>query len=273
MKLLTGILMLIFSLTALKAQETRQTNVRVQGVKATAEIIGTSSPKVVRGAPFSAEAVSESVQILADGNKLTQIATARMYRDSEGRFRREQLPNLSGNLGSFINIQQTISILDPVAGMQFLLNPSLKTANRLKLETSNPKVTTGQAQLETTVKTLKNQVNVQPNPVSPINPDKTESLGVREIEGVKAVGTRSTKTIAAGELGNDRAFDIVYERWYSDELQEIILSKHTDPRFGVQTYRLINIKRNEPERRLFTPPADYKISDSKAFTYQITKKT
>jgi hypothetical protein len=218
-----------------------------------------------------AEAVSESVQSLADGNKLTRTVMTKMYRDSEGRFRREQLPNLAGNLGSVIKVQQTISILDPVAGVRFFLNPTAKTARRIKVAASNPEVT-GQARIETGARTTQNQVNVQPNPILSMRPAKTEALGVREIEGVKATGTRSTQTVAAGEIGNERAFDIVYERWYSDELQEIVLSIHSDPRFGVQTFRLTNIKRVEPDRSLFTPPADYTITDSKTQTYQINRK-
>src|SRR5437870_8812925 len=46
--------------------------------------------KVVKGAPYSAQAVTESLQTLADGNRIVHKNTAQVYRDSEGRTRRDQ---------------------------------------------------------------------------------------------------------------------------------------------------------------------------------------
>src|SRR5205085_3538810 len=37
--------------------------------------------RVVKGAPYSAEAVTESVQTLADGNRIVHKTTAQVYRD------------------------------------------------------------------------------------------------------------------------------------------------------------------------------------------------
>jgi hypothetical protein len=37
------------------------------------------------------------------------------------------------------------------------------------------------------------------------------------------------------------------------------MSKHNDPRFGEQTYRLTNIVRSEPDASLFTVPNGYKL--------------
>jgi hypothetical protein len=100
------------------------------------------------------------------------------------------------------------------------------------------------------------------NPALPVPPKgdvKTEALGMREIEGVAAEGTRLTTTVAAGAIGNERPIEIVYERWYSKDLQLIVYSRYSDPRFGEQIYRLVNIKREEPDAALFQLPADYKI--------------
>src|SRR5688572_22677416 len=46
--------------------------------------------KLVKGAPYSAEIVTESIQTLADGNRIVQRSNARVHRDSEGRLRREE---------------------------------------------------------------------------------------------------------------------------------------------------------------------------------------
>jgi hypothetical protein len=94
---------------------------------------------------------------------------------------------------------------------------------------------------------------------------KTESLGKQTIEGVEAEGTRTTVTIPAGQIGNERALEIVSERWYSAALQEVVLSKYRDPRFGEHTYRLKNISRTEPAHSLFEPPADYTVSEDRPF--------
>ena len=88
---------------------------------------------------------------------------------------------------------------------------------------------------------------------------RNESLGKQAIEGVDAEGTRKTIEIPAGEIGNERPIEIVFERWYSPELQVVVMTKHSDPRFGETTYRLTNINRSEPARELFEVPADYTV--------------
>src|ERR1700676_4806611 len=43
----------------------------------------------VKGAPYSAQSMSETVQVLADGNRITNTNTTILHRDSQGRERRE----------------------------------------------------------------------------------------------------------------------------------------------------------------------------------------
>ena len=45
--------------------------------------------KLVKGAPYQAEAVTEVVQTLGDGNRIVRKTSASVYRDGEGRSRRE----------------------------------------------------------------------------------------------------------------------------------------------------------------------------------------
>jgi hypothetical protein len=78
--------------------------------------------RITTGAPYSAEAVTESLQVLSDGNRIARKTTTRVYRDSEGRTRREQLTS-TGTV-------QSVTISDPVAGSMYVLNPSERTAHR-----------------------------------------------------------------------------------------------------------------------------------------------
>jgi hypothetical protein len=89
---------------------------------------------------------------------------------------------------------------------------------------------------------------------------KQESLGKQVIEGVEVEGTRTTRTIPAGEIGNTRPIQIVDESWYSSELHLRVMILHRDPRSGESTFRLTNINRSEPARTLFQVPPDYRLA-------------
>jgi hypothetical protein len=76
---------------------------------------------------------------------------------------------------------------------------------------------------------------------------------------VSAEGTRITRTIPAGEIGNQKPIVITIEKWYSAELQETVMTKRNDPRMGETVFQLTNIQRTEPAATLFQVPADYTV--------------
>ena len=82
-----------------------------------------SHGRVVKNAPYSAQAVSERVQQLADGNQIERRTRSASYRDSAGRTRLEVL----GEDGE----ARTVTINDPVANATWILNPRKRTATRL----------------------------------------------------------------------------------------------------------------------------------------------
>ena len=86
---------------------------------------------------------------------------------------------------------------------------------------------------------------------------QTESLGNKTIDGLTVEGTRYTRTIPAGKVGNDRPLVITTEEWYSPQLQMVVSRTHTDPRFGTMTFQLNNINLNEPPQSMFAVPEDY----------------
>ena len=97
--------------------------------------------------------------------------------------------------------------------------------------------------------------------------EPAEDLGEQVLEGLLVKGTRMTDTIPAGTIGNDRPIDIVTERWYSKDIDAMVLERHSDPRFGETTYRLVNVVRGEPSPDLFQVPQGYEIkTPEKAWT-------
>src|SRR5580692_1593958 len=88
---------------------------------------------------------------------------------------------------------------------------------------------------------------------------KNESLGTQTINVLVAEGTRTTHTIPAGQIGNEKALQVVSERWYSADLQIVLKSTRTDPRFGTTTYTVTNVQRTEPSASLFAVPTGYSI--------------
>jgi len=206
-----------------------------------------SGGKVVTGAPYSAQAVTEHTQTLADGNTIHTTTTANVYRDSQGRTRREQEIGAIGPWATQGTPRKVISISDPVSGFIHTLNPDTQEAREMPFR--------ARAGAWRGAETPRQR---------PENPNiKSESLGTQVIGGVTAQGTRITRTIPAGEVGNQAPIVITTERWYSPELQIEVMRKQVDPQFGVTTFQLTNIVRAEPDASLFQVPPNYTIKSGR----------
>ena len=250
--------------------------------------------KVVKGAPYSAQAVTETTRTLSDGNRIKRKTSASVYRDGEGRTRRDQELGAVGPWATAEDPQQTIFINDPVGGTNYILDPRTRTARkmpplRIRLAEKSPDVRPGGEKLEFRIE--REVINVPaPGPVRhPMPPPgpphvedihisaaphkgKMESLGKQIIEGVEAEGTRTVHTIPAGEIGNEQPIQIVWEKWYSPELQTVVMSRHSDPFVGETVYKLTNIVRGEPARSLFEVPSDYTIKEGHMPTRVMRKR-
>jgi TonB family protein len=324
--------------------------------------------QLVKGAPFSADIVSETIQVLQDGNRIVQRSDGRIYRDGQGRTRSERTYQMGGSSEQ----KQTITIYDPVANVNSVLDPEARVARKTpfffaqsggrgmiaggsgasgldgvatmvnpdnfagakkismsggvlqglavkKVQPPYPPaaravgaqgavqvqvlisetgdvieatVVSGHQLLRAAALEAARQWRFQPTEVSakpvkvqgiltfnftlvngenqaPVAAAKrdtkystnTEQLGKQMIEGAECEGTRVVTTIPTGAIGNERPIEIVGETWYSPELQMIILSKRSDPRFGESTYRVTNISRSEPDATVFQVPPDYAVKD------------
>jgi hypothetical protein len=233
-------------------------------------------PRAETGKPFSATLTTQTTQTLLDGTHVNRTTTVVTYRDADGRTRMEtSAPQGQGN-----ETVKRIAIRDPVAGVAYNLDPAAKTA--MKMATSAPPVFTGGVVAArggsagfgggggarggggggggrggrggmTDADPVAEGAKGLPN-------TNVEDLGSMMVNGVPARGTRITTVIPVGAIGNDREFRSVDERWYSPDLNMMIKTVSTDPRFGTTTYEATSISRANPDRSLFEPPADYKVN-------------
>lgn len=242
---------------------------------------------VVKNEPYQAQALTEMKQTLADGSHIVQTTTATVARDSDGRTVRIQKLSTMGPWRSADASQedgQTLTtVFDPVAKEHIDYTSDSKVAHVLAMPPLPPgavagaeggfavsaPVPLGNAESGLIVSGA-GQVSgvaqgfaVQARTISPqvgkgLEP-KTESLGTKTIEDVPVTGTRTTSTIPAGTIGNDKDLIITRETWYSPELKLVIQSTQNDPRFGQTTYSLKDIQQGPPDEALFQVPPDYKI--------------
>jgi len=206
--------------------------------------------KVVAGAPYSAQASTQFTQTLADGTHIQRSNTATVARDSQGRTRSEQTVSSIGRLAASGGTPKTtVFIHDPVASMSYVLDATAHTVRQMQISQHGRGAGAAAAG--------------QGKPHGrggPANANATtEELGTQVIQGLSATGKRITRTVAAGAAGNDRAIQVTTETWYSPDLQMVVMSKTSDPRFGESVYQLTNITRAEPDPTMFTVPSGYTV--------------
>jgi len=216
--------------------------------------IGMGMGRTVTGAPYSAQEVTEETQTLANGNVITRKIQANLYRDSSGRVRTERTvpsgrPVPGQTAAAQTGTRTMVTIHDPVAGVSNELDTTAKTVRQMTLpnfQGHNPNFQ-GRAGRGATGGAS------DPNVV-------TTDLGMQTINGVQATGTRVTRTIPAGQIGNAQPIQVVTETWRSPDLQIPVMTKRVDPVHGNVTVQLTNITRAEPDPSLFQVPADYTVS-------------
>lgn len=221
---------------------------------------------VVKNAPFSGEMVCEYIQTLADGNRIVHQTNTIIYRDGEGRIRREtSFKTRDANSGAYKEYK-TIKISAPFGGQNFTLDPQNRTA--LKTTTQPMKEIPGIIGFWPVGVGRLSQVGAPaavnacgPGSIRQLLSGVKESLGSQMIEGVAAEGTRVTHTFARGPMGNEKPVEITYERWTSKELYLDVLIKSVDPRSGESTQQMTKISRGEPDPALFEMPPDYTVKE------------
>jgi hypothetical protein len=248
----------------------------------------------IKNAPYSAETLVEGSQQLADGNRIVRTTTGRVFRDGEGRTRREEdRPN-----GTVM-----VSITDPVAGFTYSLDDRNKVAWRTPMNAAaviidkvqkvdeerriaemqevrkresgdEPSVRAREVVGATRAGVVQGEPRAAPaggggrgggfgGVLTPtMRGGATGPLEHKTIDGVAVEGRKTTTVIPAGQVGNEQPITIASEQWRSPDLNVLVLTRHSDPRTGESSYRLVNIIRAEPDHSLFTVPADYTVKDT-----------
>ena len=207
---------------------------------------GPGAVATVVGAPFSAVEVRTSQQALAAGNAIQRQEQSNIYRDIQGRVRRE-----TTSTGPDGQTQTQVTISDPVAGVVYELDAKNKVAFSRPAGFSRMSPTAGTGPTPT--------MGAGQPPAETEANVKRETLAAQSMHGVMAGGTRVTRTIPAGTIGNAQAIEIVRETWISDELKVPVMTKVSDPRTGTTVTELTNINRSQPDPSLFQVPSDYKV--------------
>jgi hypothetical protein len=221
--------------------------------------------KIVKGAPYSAQAVTQSNQTLADGNRIQRTTTASVVRDSEGRTRTERSVDAIGPLAGAGESFKAVFINDPVTGNSYMLDSNRHTARQMPAMTNrrHPGPDQGATQAPGGTPRFGTQSARAGARQQEMNGSKTEDLGTQVIDSLAVQGKRVTRTIPAARAGSERDIEVVTETWYSPELQVVVMSKTSDPRFGESVYKLTNISRAEPDPALFAVPSDYQMQQAR----------
>jgi hypothetical protein len=247
----------------------------------------------LRNAPYSGQSITERRQVLADGNQIATRRSFMAYRDSAGRTRLENM-NDKGEV-------ESIQIHDPVAGVNWALNPQERSAIKTPMRRTvigalprleRPQGTDGREEIvikrverldAETSKRIQEQVRIHTQEAngalrtervqiasslaSAFGDAKwaaqatTKDLGTREFSGVKANGKLRSYEIPAGAIGNRNPIQVSTETWTAPDLQVTVYTKHADPRSGDVEFRIENLKRDEPAASLFAVPSDYTVKD------------
>jgi hypothetical protein len=262
----------------------------VVSLKRTVELARVPLEAPIKGAPYSADVVVSTNQALADGNHISRSETSHVYRDGEGRTRREQ----SGTMTTVTRTEPivstrslVISIVDPVGGYSYSLDTEHKIAWRTPMGASKElldKVTAVTAERSSQPMTEEQKTRLAKQKAelaSQLAEPKADAVIRRDggwvaaayepnaaplehaaIDGLAVEGRKTSETIPAGRIGNEQPIVITSEEWRSTDLKVLVLTKHNDPRTGESTYRLSNVVRAEPDPSLFMVPPDYTVKDT-----------
>jgi len=206
----------------------------------------TTSGTGFTGAPYSGKSTTVKEKMLTDGTRTTETFVELLWRDAEGRTRKEFIRHAASGAE-----YRSIIITDPVGGMYLKWDDNEETARRVA---SIWPVTPAQ------------RVTAPPSPVNQgkveTRPDfRNEILTPQDINGVYAVGSRWNRTIRLEGESSNRVIEVTNELWISPDLRIIVRHVHDDPQTGKETTDVTDVVRGDPDPALFQAPKGYQVVD------------
>jgi hypothetical protein len=212
-----------------------------------------------RGAPYTATLVTTWRLRDPDGMTKTLEHSGLQARDGAGRKREEMEMPRPDDHGGVITAHE-VSVNDPVSHCSFRwMEPWVAPGPPRAMVNCMPRT------LHYTEQNIyADAIASQPEQLisAQDSSDRSEPLGTRRIEGFEATGVRHTRTGTAAPNGT---VVLTTEIWYSQQLQELLelrqtLEPETQPGEGpLPDFKLTQIRRGEPDEKLFYPPEGYKI--------------
>jgi hypothetical protein len=222
----------------------------------------------VAGAPYTAVRTTTHVETLANGSTITHTEQVKEGRDSSGRTFVTTVPNAAEGprgLHSFTHV------FDPVSHESISWSADSKQATVVHLPEANQFHGARGDRAGAGGATAAGSADIAA-PGGPAavgggrfhgeaNQATKESLGTKTIGGVVAEGTRTTRVIAAGKMGNSEPLTMTHEVWVSQDLKVELARTDTDPRSGTTTMEVTNLDRAEPSAALFQAPAGFAVKE------------
>ncbi len=206
--------------------------------------------KVVTNAPYSATMTEQSVETLPNNaGTITHSTTGTVARDKYGRSYVQQTFT-NGPFGSQNGPKTIIFITDPVAGYNYTLLPDRNLAIQRPFRTP-PEAGGSPA--------------AHPHPT---DANVTVTTSSSTYQSLPVTVTTTTRTIPANTMGNSAALTSTSNVTYSPDLQVVVSSTRSDPRFGQSTYTLTNIVPGDPTSVSFSVPAGYTVQTASPFGHR-----
>jgi hypothetical protein len=208
------------------------------------------------GLPFSADVIEETDKVLADGNRIHRQSHGKFYRDSQGRVRTETELSIAHASAPILHVV----ITDPVERQFIMLDLTNKTAiiSHFPWSLSTSGSSESPAQIQPTTPALA----MRDSRLAAVKSQSTATgTETREIEGFTVSLMRHTRTVPAGEKGNDKPLISTNESWYSKDLAIALLTTTENPESGKFVHKLVNIHTGDPDPLLFQVPADFTVKE------------
>jgi hypothetical protein len=207
-------------------------------------------------APFTLILETTWVRPLGDGGSITTANKRKIARDADGRIYMERWWLAPPNHPEQSEMT-TIQISDPVAHTHincFMMDPK-KQCQMSTFEASTDSFydffgPNGKGRTANKI-------------VGEMGDTEWIDLGKQYMAGVDTIGRHVISHFNPGAFGNDRMMTIEREFWYSPKLGFNMLSKRSDPRYGVQTFTVTNLVLSDPDPQLYELPEGYSLVDKR----------